>query len=102
MLKICLNKKYGINKSLNKSFCKKFGINNKQNLGFLKSKYKYKFNRYVIPYKSDKLLFNFIKENISFLRKIKSYKGIRHKNNYPVRGQRTHTNAKKKFKQTQI
>jgi ribosomal protein S13 len=34
-----------------------------------------------------------------FLSKIKTYKGVRHKLGYPVRGQRTHTNAKtKKFK----
>jgi len=32
--------------------------------------------------------------NIYFLKKIKSYKGIRHVLNLPVRGQRTHTNAK--------
>jgi len=32
--------------------------------------------------------------NISFFKKIKSYKGIRHVLNLPVRGQRTHTNAK--------
>ena len=37
-----------------------------------------------------------IKENIVFLSKIKSYKGVRHKLGYPVRGQRTHTNAKTK------
>jgi len=40
-----------------------------------------------------------IKENIIFLSKIKSYRGVRHKLGYPVRGQRTHTNAKtKKYK----
>jgi small subunit ribosomal protein S13 len=40
-----------------------------------------------------------IKNNIIFLSKIKTYKGVRHKLGYPVRGQRTHTNAKtKKFK----
>lgn len=35
-----------------------------------------------------------VQNNISFLIKIKSYKGIRHQLKYPVRGQRTHTNAK--------
>lgn len=34
--------------------------------------------------------------NITFLKQINSYRGIRHKLNYPVRGQRTHTNAKRK------
>jgi small subunit ribosomal protein S13 len=49
--------------------------------------------QYVKKYKDS------IKNNIIFLSKIKTYKGVRHKLGYPVRGQRTHTNAKtKKFK----
>jgi len=32
--------------------------------------------------------------NIVFLKEINSYRGHRHKNKLPVRGQRTHTNAK--------
>jgi small subunit ribosomal protein S13 len=41
-----------------------------------------------------------IRENIRRSVRIRSYKGIRHKNCLPVRGQRTHTNAQtqKKFK----
>jgi small subunit ribosomal protein S13 len=41
-----------------------------------------------------------IRENIKRFLRIRSYKGIRHKNSLPVRGQRTHTNAQtqKKFK----
>ena len=35
-----------------------------------------------------------IKDNISFIKNIRTYKGIRHKVSLPVRGQRTHTNAK--------
>lgn len=40
------------------------------------------------------------RENIKGFLKIRSYRGIRHKNSLPVRGQRTHTNAQtqKKFK----
>ena len=34
-----------------------------------------------------------INENIKSLIKIRCYKGLRHKNRLPVRGQRTHTNA---------
>lgn len=33
-------------------------------------------------------------ENIQYLIKIRCYRGIRHKTFMPVRGQRTHTNAK--------
>lgn len=35
-----------------------------------------------------------ISQNIKRLIEINSYKGIRHKRNLPVRGQRTHTNAR--------
>lgn len=48
----------------------------------------------------DKKLINFVKENIDFIKTIRTYKGIRHLNNLPLRGQRTRTNAKtrKKFR----
>ncbi len=41
-----------------------------------------------------KKLKNFIKDNILFLEENRTYKGLRHKVSLPVRGQRTHTNAK--------
>lgn len=48
----------------------------------------------------DKKLKSSIKDNIDFIKTIRTYKGIRHLNNLPVRGQRTRTNAKirKKFR----
>ncbi len=51
-------------------------------------------------YKVGSFLQKEIRENIKRFLKIKNYKGIRHKNSLPVRGQRTHTNAQtqKKFK----
>lgn len=44
-----------------------------------------------------------IRDNINTLVRARSYKGIRHKNCLPVRGQRTHTNAQtqKKFKRVE-
>jgi len=44
--------------------------------------------------KTDILLQTLIKKRINNHILIKSYLGLRHKNSYPVRGQRTHTNAK--------
>jgi small subunit ribosomal protein S13 len=44
--------------------------------------------------KTGVLLQTIIKKRINNYISIKSYKGLRHKNGYPVRGQRTHTNAK--------
>lgn len=37
---------------------------------------------------------NFVQDNVKRLVDAKSYKGIRHLRHMPVRGQRTHTNAK--------
>lgn len=44
--------------------------------------------------KTASLLNLLIKKKILNQITIKSYRGLRHKNNYPVHGQRTHTNAK--------
>ena len=44
--------------------------------------------------KTASLLQTIIKKRINTHISIKSYQGLRHKNGYPVRGQRTHTNAK--------
>lgn len=44
--------------------------------------------------KQIRFLRQFKHANIEFLKLIKSYRGIRHRKLLPVRGQRTHTNAK--------
>ena len=44
--------------------------------------------------KIDKTCDDYIKSLNKLIKKIKTYKGIRHKLKYPCRGQRTHTNAK--------
>lgn len=57
-----------------------------------------------IVYKKFKKLFNtigrskFVKRRIEHIQKIRTYKGIRHRKGLPVRGQRTHTNAKTRKK----
>jgi small subunit ribosomal protein S13 len=45
-------------------------------------------------FKLDSIIKREIFLNISHLKKIRTYKGLRHYENLPVRGQRTHTNAK--------
>jgi small subunit ribosomal protein S13 len=55
-------------------------------------------NNQLVESKTGKQLQQEIKEFIEFAVKNQSYKGIRHKLRYPVRGQRTHTNAKTKKK----
>jgi small subunit ribosomal protein S13 len=39
-----------------------------------------------------------LKKSVEFFKTIKNYRGMRHLYNYPVRGQRTHTNAKTRKK----
>lgn len=45
-----------------------------------------------------KSLKKFISNRIKFYFEIRTWKGIRHHKKYPIRGQRTHTNAKTKKK----
>lgn len=79
----------------------KLGLNSRLNFSFIKQKnYNILGNIYSNLLVGTKLQAS-IKENISFMKNNKTYKGLRHKVSLPVRGQRTHTNAKtckKKFR----
>lgn len=91
-------KKYGSNKSSFRTFSRESGLNLKmKNLKFLPNKFSNSFSFFLKDKVVGRQLFDYNKSNISFLKSIKSYRGIRHKNRYPVRGQRTHTNATKKI-----
>ena len=70
------------------------GLNIRVNPKSLKKKQVNKINNNLKNYKTGKLLKDETYEFIEFLIKTRTYKGIRHKLRYPVRGQRTHTNAK--------
>ena len=85
-----LKKKIGVNYRLKKIFLKEVHLNHSKQL--------------LLTIKTGKKLKIQTKESINFLRKLKSFKGIRHKLGYPCRGQRTHTNAKtaKKLKKKEI
>jgi len=80
---------YTANKILNK-----IGLNKRSSPLSLNGKQKLLVNRHKKLLNTGKSLSTFIRESINFKQKIKSYRGIRHKRKYPVRGQRTHTNAK--------
>lgn len=90
---------YGIGKNKISKIVKSIGLNSRSYPKVLKLKQQSELEKSLkkVPY--GKKLKESIKETISFLSKTKTYKGVRHKLGYPVRGQRTHTNAKtKKFK----
>ena len=83
---------YGVYKSLNLKLKKQIGLILRLISSFNKKQHKVLFKNSM---KEIKIINKFkIKEIIEFLKKIKTYKGIRHKLKYPCRGQRTHTNAK--------
>lgn len=77
-----------------KSLCKKKGLNvrspfshiPKSTLTILTRKLKKLFNLVILKRQ--------IKKRVQHLQNIKTYKGLRHRKGLPVRGQRTHTNAK--------
>lgn len=77
-----------------KSLCKKKGLNirfpfayiPKETLNGLNRKLKKLFNIVIVK--------RHIKKKVQHLQNIKTYRGLRHRKGLPVRGQRTHTNAK--------
>lgn len=84
--KVALKRSVGINLRTNEDYNVKSKILNKV--------HKIVDNKYLI---GRKLILN-NKENLDFLTKLKTYRGLRNKFGYPARGQRTHTNAKTKKK----
>ena len=97
-------KKYGLGKSTDINFRQHFGININSKKPFLKKETKTMFNKININKLTGRKLFINVQNNIEFQQKIiKSYIGMRHRRNYPVRGQRTHTNAtRKNFKKKNL
>ncbi|WMC18781.1 MAG: 30S ribosomal protein S13 [Enterobacteriaceae bacterium PSpicST2] len=89
-----LTKIFGIGKSRAKQICLKFNINDKikiKNLNFKQIEY---IREYISNLLVEGDLRREIKLNIKRLIDIKCYRGLRHRNKLPVRGQRTKTNAR--------
>lgn len=72
----------------------KSGLNNRFTSNFFKINHTLSLNLFFKKFCISKNNKKIIRENIYFLTKIRTFKGLRHKLGYPVRGQRTHTNAK--------
>ena len=89
------HKIFGIQLSQSIKICKKIGINPYILLKDLDQKKINKIIQYINKnIKIELELKKKIQENINNLLTIKSYRGIRHSLKLPIRGQRTHTNAK--------
>jgi len=91
-----LSKIYGIGEKTSLAYCKKVGLNYRNNPRGVKKKRINLFVKWNNNILLNKKLKSQITESLRFLYKIRSYKGIRTKQKYPCRGQRTHTNAKTK------
>nr|YP_010394326.1 ribosomal protein S13 [Phytophthora fragariae]DAZ88334.1 TPA_asm: ribosomal protein S13 [Phytophthora fragariae] len=92
---------YGINEYQSKKICKNIGINPQITLNKLKNNLVNRLINYINKnLKVEQLLKKSKTERLNELVEIKSNRGIRQSQGLPVRGQRTHTNAKtsKKFK----
>jgi small subunit ribosomal protein S13 len=84
----------GVGTSTINNYKKKTGLNLRKNISFIKNRLSNKFSVLINKKIISKNLKDFNFNCINYLIKIKSYRGLRHKLNFPVRGQRTHTNGK--------
>jgi len=89
-----LRQVFGVKGSVDRILIKKLGANPRVKTLFLPEKKVNYIDRYIKKSVLPKKIFQQIKKNVTFLKTIRSYKGVRHKAGLPVRGQRTQTNAK--------
>lgn len=86
---------YGINIYQSKKICKNIGINPQITVNKLKNNHVNRLINYINKnLKIEQFLKKEKKDKISFLLETKNNRGIRLSQGLPVRGQRTHTNAK--------
>lgn len=90
-----LNKKFGVGKSTAKLIFKQLGFSNNLLIDALNSEQVDNLNRQILfnNVKTDQELKKIISKTLEKLVAIKSRKGLRKLKGYPVRGQRTHSNA---------
>ena len=92
---IALTYVFGIGKSLAKKILKDLGIDPTRKTRDLTEDEIIKIRAYIDNnFKVEGDLRREVTQNIKRLIEINSYRGIRHKRGLPVRGQRTHTNAR--------
>ena len=94
---ICISLTYifGIGRPTAKKILGDLGIEGSRKAGELTEEEIIKIREYIdINFKIEGDLRREVSQSIKRLIEINSYRGIRHKKNLPVRGQRTHTNAR--------
>ena len=94
---VCISLTYifGIGRPTAKKILKDLGIEGSRKAGELTEEEVIKIREYIdTNLKIEGDLRREVSQSIKRLIEINSYRGIRHKKNLPVRGQRTHTNAR--------
>ncbi len=89
---------YGIGKTSTYKICRKLGFLPNLKANLLRQDQKQTLLNYLENKAIENVLRRQVKENREFLINLKSTRGVRNKLGYPVRGQRTHTNAQTKKK----
>ena len=95
-VKYSLNQIFGINISLSKDLCKKLGFSTNLKISDLSEDQLKSITKLIeiSNIKTNSDLKNYNRLLLNNLVNIKSYRGLRRLAKLPVRGQRTHTNAK--------
>lgn len=99
-----LQDKFGIGNGRTKTIVNFCGLNPKTNAVNVKKKQLEDAEKLIVNLGLgvEKVVKNKVRDSIMFLKDHKTYRGVRHKLKYPVRGQRTHTNAKTTKKNKRI
>ena len=93
-VEISLTYIFGIGKSTSNKILEKAGVDKNIRVKDLTEEQVAQIRNFVEEYKVEGELSKEIRLNIQRLLDIKSYRGLRHRNGLPVRGQKTKTNAR--------
>ena len=93
-VEISLTYIFGIRKSTSNKILEKAGVDKNIRVKDLTEEQVAQIRNFVEEYKVEGELRKEIRLNIKRLLDIKSYRGLRHRNGLPVRGQKTKTNAR--------
>ena len=94
-VKIALTYIYGIGSTIASEICKTVGISDDKRVNKLTDEEVLKIREYIeSKYKVEGDLRSEASLNIKRLTDLGTYRGLRHRKKLPVRGQRTHTNAR--------
>ena len=89
-----IKQNFGIGNGKTKNILEHCGLNSRLSLKYIKKKHLEEVETLKSNLNIEKRFKSTIKSYINFLVEHRTYKGMRHKLKYPVRGQRTRTNAK--------